>query len=161
MGKGGGSTLRKPILYNGRFACVVPHAMTILINALLVVHVLVSVLIIMLVLMQRPRNEGLGAAFDGGMTESIFGPETASVLQSGTRWLGILFFALTLLLSVLTMRSSFTQSQAHRLLSASANIHVHQVICEPLVSVLISRPSNSIEALSESALSTRAITVKV
>ena len=51
--------------------------------------------------MQRPKNEGLGAAFGGGMTENIFGAQTTHVLQKFTVWLGIVFFALTLLLAIL------------------------------------------------------------
>src|SRR4030095_1144894 len=71
----------------------------IVINILLVIHVLVSLLIILIVLMQRPKNEGLGAAFGGGMTENLFGAQTTNVLQTITRWLGGLFFAPTLVLS--------------------------------------------------------------
>ena len=78
--------------------------MNILINLLLLVHVLVCVLIVIAVLMQRPKNEGLGAAFGGGMTESLFGAQTTNVLATITRWLGVLFFGLTLLLSVLYAR---------------------------------------------------------
>jgi preprotein translocase subunit SecG len=36
--------------------------MSILINILLVIEVLICLLLILLVLMQRPKNEGLGAA---------------------------------------------------------------------------------------------------
>lgn len=75
--------------------------LSIVINLLLAFHVLVSLLIIFVVLMQRPKNEGLGAAFGGGVTENIFGAQTTSVLQKFTRVLGGLFFALTLILSVL------------------------------------------------------------
>ena len=46
--------------------------LSIVINVLLAIHVLVSLLIILLVLMQRPKNEGLGAAFGGGMTDNLF-----------------------------------------------------------------------------------------
>jgi preprotein translocase subunit SecG len=77
--------------------------MSTLLNILLAVHVVVSLSIVILVLMQRPKSEGLGTSFGGGVTESYFGPETANVLQSGTRWLGGIFFALTLLLSFLYM----------------------------------------------------------
>jgi preprotein translocase subunit SecG len=75
--------------------------LSIFINLLLVIHVVVSLLIIFVVLMQRPKNEGLGAAFGGGMTDNLFGAQTTNVLQNFTRWLGGLFFALTLLLSIL------------------------------------------------------------
>ena len=75
--------------------------MSILINVLIAFHVLVCVLMVGVVLMQRPKNEGLGAAFGGGMTENIFGAQTTHVLQKFTVWLGIVFFALTLLLAIL------------------------------------------------------------
>jgi preprotein translocase subunit SecG len=75
--------------------------MSILINVLVAFHVVVCLLMVVVVLMQRPKNEGLGAAFGGGMTENIFGAQTTHVLQKFTVWLGIVFFALTLLLAIL------------------------------------------------------------
>jgi preprotein translocase subunit SecG len=75
--------------------------MSVLISILVTFHVLVCALMVGVVLMQRPKNEGLGAAFGGGMTENIFGAQTTHVLQKFTVWLGIVFFALTLLLAIL------------------------------------------------------------
>lgn len=75
--------------------------LTILINFLLAINIFVCALIILLVLMQRPKSEGLGAAFGGGMTENLFGAQTTTVLTNITRWLGGIFFALTLILSIL------------------------------------------------------------
>jgi len=75
--------------------------MSVLISILIAFHVLVCILMVGVVLMQRPKNEGLGAAFGGGMTDNIFGAQTTHVLQKFTVWLGIVFFALTLLLAVL------------------------------------------------------------
>lgn len=95
----------------------------IVINILLVIHVFVSLLIILITLMQRPKNEGLGAAFGGGMTENLFGAQTTNVLQTITRWLGGGFFALTLLLSFLYVKQSKQSSEVSRKLrdkSASA-----------------------------------------
>lgn len=80
--------------------------MSILISVLVAFHVLVCLLMVVVVLMQRPKNEGLGAAFGGGMTENIFGAQTTHVLQKFTVWLGIVFFALTLLLAILYAKSS-------------------------------------------------------
>ena len=80
--------------------------MNILIYFLLAVEVLVSLLIVLLVLMQRPKSEGLGAAFGGGMTENLFGAQTTNVLQKATRWLGGIFFAAALMLSMLYSRES-------------------------------------------------------
>ena len=93
--------------------------MAIFINILLVIHVIVSILIILVTLMQRPKNEGLGAAFGGSMTSDLFGAQTSNVLANFTRWLGGIFFGLTLLLSVLYARNSAQPSDIRKqLLSA-------------------------------------------
>src|SRR5437763_5879199 len=84
--------------------------MTILINLLLTIFVIVSLLLIFIVLMQRPKSEGLGAAFGGGMTENLFGAQTTNVLANFTRWLGGAFFLLALLLSILYAKSSAQKS---------------------------------------------------
>jgi preprotein translocase subunit SecG len=75
--------------------------MQILINFLLAIYVLVALLMLLLILMQRPKSEGLGAAFGGGVTENIFGAQTTNVLVKVTAWLAGIFFALTFTLSVL------------------------------------------------------------
>lgn len=80
--------------------------MSILIPILVVLHVMVCLLMVLVVLMQRPRSEGLGAAFGGGMTENLFGAQTTHVLQKFTVWLGIAFFAITLLLAILFSKAS-------------------------------------------------------
>jgi len=75
--------------------------MQILINFLLAIYVLVALLMLLVILMQRPKSEGLGAAFGGGVTENIFGAQTTNVLVKFTAWLAGIFFALTFVLSVL------------------------------------------------------------
>src|SRR6266700_5482077 len=75
--------------------------MNLLLNLLLGFFVLVSVIMVLVILMQRPKSEGLGAAFGGGVTENIFGAQTTNVLVKFTTWLAGIFFALTLGLSVL------------------------------------------------------------
>src|SRR6266550_2945742 len=54
--------------------------MNLLINLLSVFFVLVALLMVLVILMQRPKSEGLGAAFGGGVTENIFGAQTTNVL---------------------------------------------------------------------------------
>jgi preprotein translocase subunit SecG len=56
---------------------------------------------VLIILMQRPKSEGLGAAFGAGVTENIFGAQTTNVLVKFTTWLAGIFFALTFALSVL------------------------------------------------------------
>jgi len=75
--------------------------LSIFINFVLILDIIVCLLLILLTLMQRPKNEGLGAAFGGGMTENLFGADTSNVLAKATRILGGLFFFLTLGLSML------------------------------------------------------------
>jgi preprotein translocase subunit SecG len=75
--------------------------MQILINFLLAIYVLIALLMILVILMQRPKSEGLGAAFGGGVTENIFGAQTTNVLVKFTGWLAGIFFALTFALSIL------------------------------------------------------------
>ena len=80
--------------------------LSIVIPILLSILAIVCVLLTLVVLMQRPKNEGLGAAFGSGVTENIFGAQTATVLTKATVYLGCIFFGLTLLLTVLTARQS-------------------------------------------------------
>ena len=75
--------------------------MQILINFLLAIYVLIALLMVFVILMQRPKSEGLGAAFGGGVTENIFGAQTTNVLVKFTSWLTGIFFALTFALSIL------------------------------------------------------------
>lgn len=82
------------------------------INLLLIVFVIVCLLMSLLILMQRPKQEGLGAAFGGGVTDQVFGARTTNVLQKGTVYLGSLFFILSLSLAILIGK----QSQAKSLL---------------------------------------------
>jgi preprotein translocase subunit SecG len=80
---------------------IVPAPMNLLINLLSVFFVLVALLMVLVILMQRPKSEGLGAAFGGAVTENIFGAQTTNVLVKFTTWLAGIFFALTLGLSIL------------------------------------------------------------
>lgn len=75
--------------------------LNISINLLLVVFVIVCLLMALLILMQRPKQEGLGAAFGGGVTDQVFGARTTNVLQRGTVYLGSMFFILALSLAIL------------------------------------------------------------
>jgi preprotein translocase subunit SecG len=75
--------------------------MTLFINLLLVLEALVAVLMMLVILMQRPKSEGLGAAFGGGVTENIFGAQTTNVLTTITTWLASIFFIIVLALSIL------------------------------------------------------------
>jgi preprotein translocase subunit SecG len=91
--------------------------MTLLINILLGLYVFDALLMMLVILMQRPKSEGLGAAFGGGVTENIFGAQTTNVLTKVTGWLAAIFFLLTFVLSILYARQANTPSNLSRELS--------------------------------------------
>ena len=100
------------------------------INLLLVVFVIVCLLMTLLVLMQRPKQEGLGAAFGGGVTDQVFGARTTNVLQRGTVYLGSLFFILALALAILI---SYQNKQAKLLEEKSPVVEVEKKAEEVVV----------------------------
>jgi len=71
------------------------------ITLVIIAHVVVSLLLILVILMQRPKQEGLGAAFGSGMTDAAWGARTTDVLQKGTVYLGTMFFVFSLVLAIL------------------------------------------------------------
>lgn len=86
---------------------ILAAALDIAISLLLVAHVVVSLLLILIVLMQRPKQEGLGAAFGGGTMDSILGAGTTSVLQKGTAYFGTAFLVFSLILAILIGKRNY------------------------------------------------------
>jgi preprotein translocase subunit SecG len=68
---------------------------------LTVVNILVCLLLIFVTLLQRPKTEGLGAAFGGETASNIFGAQTTNVLATLTRWLGGLFLGISFVIAIL------------------------------------------------------------
>jgi len=112
--------VRSRLIQRSRFArepsfdILIAPKMNILINVLLAVDMLVALLMTLVILMQRPKSEGLGAAFGGGVTENIFGAQTTNVLVKFTGWLAGIFFALTFALSILYAQRSSSDSALHK-----------------------------------------------
>ena len=76
--------------------------MSILIGFLYVLEVVVCFLLGGVILLQKPKEGGLGVSFGGGMGEALFGAQMGNVLTKGTIILGTVFLLNTLLLSRLT-----------------------------------------------------------
>lgn len=56
----------------------------------------VCILVVLIILMQRPSaNAGMGAALGGGAAESVFGGESANVLSRMTTTLTVILFVLS------------------------------------------------------------------
>jgi preprotein translocase subunit SecG len=84
--------------------------LNILIYAVLTCFVLVCLLLLLAVLMQRSKQDGIGATFGSGATESVFGAQTSSVLVKFTAWLIGAFFILAIVLAVLYGQLTPTKS---------------------------------------------------
>ena len=110
-----------------------PLPMNILINVFLAIDMLIAVLMTLVILMQRPKSEGLGAAFGGGVTENIFGAQTTNVLTKFTGWLAGIFFVLTFVLGILYARRSASDSSLHReLMGMPAALQVRRSLQPPV-----------------------------
>jgi len=67
-----------------------------LLYASVVVLFLVCLLVVLIILMQRPSaNAGMGSALGGGAAESVFGGESANVLSKMTTTLTVILFILS------------------------------------------------------------------
>lgn len=70
---------------------------------LLTIHIIVSILLIVVILMQTSQRSGLGGLI-GGSSDTLFGSSRATVLGKITTYLAITFMALTLILAMLSGR---------------------------------------------------------
>ncbi len=62
-----------------------------------VLYVLVAIAMIGLILMQRGSGAQAGSGFGGGASATVFGSRGSSnFLTKTTKWLGVLFFAISL-----------------------------------------------------------------
>src|ERR1043165_2094518 len=68
--------------------------MSLLLGLLTGILIFVSLFLILVVLMQKSKDGGMGAALGGGAAEAAFGADTTNVLTKATRWATILFFVL-------------------------------------------------------------------
>lgn len=67
-----------------------------LLYASVVALFVVCILVVLIILMQRPSaNAGMGAALGGGAAESVFGGESANVLSKMTSTLTVILFILS------------------------------------------------------------------
>ncbi len=131
--------------------------MFIVLPVLITLHVLVCLLIVFVVLMQRPRSEGLGAAFGGGVTDNIFGAQTTHVLAKVTTWLAVAFFTITLLLSIITAKAASGKTTIQKeLLSApvpQASATATPAPAAPVSTTPVAAPADAVAAPAASPAS--------
>src|ERR1700677_1897690 len=83
----------------------------LLINVLLVVYVIDCLFMGLVIMMQRSKQEGLGAGFGGGITDSVWGAQTSQVLVKATVYAVIIFFVLSVVLARLYSYSSSSEDK--------------------------------------------------
>lgn len=76
--------------------------MSIFIGCLYVVEVVICLLLALVVMLQKPKEGGLGGAIGGGMLEASLGADAGNVLIKTTAVLGAVFLLNTLVLARLT-----------------------------------------------------------
>jgi preprotein translocase subunit SecG len=82
------------------------------IYAFLVVLVVACPLMCLVILMQRSKQEGLGAAFGGGFTDSVWGAQTSNVLVKATVVFAATFFIVSIALARLYTVRTHLQKEA-------------------------------------------------
>ena len=73
-----------------------PPAVLVCVNRTTSIHASLNPTAPLSVNLLSSHQRDVSAAFGGGMTENLFGAQTSNVLQTITRWLGAIFFGLTL-----------------------------------------------------------------
>ena len=82
--------------------------LSILKSVLLIVEALSAFLLIVVILAQKSKDQGLGMAFGGGMGESLFGSRAGNVLTRMTVTLASVFMLTTIILGILFARGGST-----------------------------------------------------
>lgn len=124
---------------------IIADILDISINLLIATQVLVCVLLLGIILMQRPKQEGLGAAFGAGLTDQAFGARTTDVLQKGTVYLGTAFMVICMTLSLLLVHRSDARKSNLGELPATAT----EVIQDIKKDEAKAQESNAVDALKE------------
>jgi len=103
----------------------------IAIDILLFFFVLDCAFLGLVIMMQRSKQEGLGAAFGGGITESVFGAQTSNVLVKATVYAAIIFFALSIILARLYSHLDVLQEKGSP---------VQQELMKPITPPAVAKP---------------------
>lgn len=79
----------------------------------LVVHVLASIALIGIILIQHGKGADAGASFGGGASQTVFGAAgAANFLTRTTKWLAVVFFSTSLGLAWLAKEKAEVQNAA-------------------------------------------------
>ena len=74
--------------------------MSFLFYLFLFLFLFLCVILVLVIMSQESKNMGLGSAFGGNVSNSLFGTSTADVLKKFTGYLILLFMVSSLILSI-------------------------------------------------------------
>jgi preprotein translocase subunit SecG len=77
-----------------------------MLTILYIVEVVVCLMLAFVVLLQKPKEGGLGGIAGGSMGEAVFGADAANILVKTTAWLGAILLANTLIISRVSSQAS-------------------------------------------------------
>ena len=97
--------------------------MTVVYFLTIALFVLLCVVTCFVVMIQESKSSGLGASFGGDAGDSVFGTSTADVLKKFTAWLGAIFLASCVVLSLWTTAMGRSQPTS---LSEEPTIEQHE-----------------------------------
>lgn len=109
--------------------------MNILIGCLYVIEVVVCLLLALVVMLQKPKEGGLGGAIGGGMLEASLGADAGNVLIKTTAILGAIFLLNTLVLARLT-----STVHSHSLMAQEAEPKAEQAPALPMAAPQLPTP---------------------
>ena len=115
------------------------------IDILLFFYVIDCIFMGFVIMMQRSKQEGLGAAFGGGFTESIWGAQTSNVLVKATVWAALFFFILSI---------SLARLYSHRATLIEQGSPVQQLLQKPVIPAKPAPSTNAAPAPVNPATST-------
>jgi preprotein translocase subunit SecG len=93
------------------------------------IHVLISVALIFVVLLQSGRGGGLAGVFGGGQAQTFFGGRgAATFLSKATAWLAVSFMVMSILLAVVSSRGG---SSSEGILQRRARERASQAVLPP------------------------------
>ena len=84
----------------------------VIVTILTVILAFMCIVMSLVILMQRPKQEGLGAAFGGSLTDKMLGSGTTDFLQRATVIMGVAFFVLSLTIATLMAYDRNSERQA-------------------------------------------------
>lgn len=99
---------------------------------LIAIHIIVSIVLILVILLQAGRGGGLSEAFGMSSTQTFFGTSAAKFLQNATSVCAVIFLLTCLSLAALSTQRSRSLMEKQRVKKAIEATKVEPVKAEPV-----------------------------